>query len=235
MSFLSFEKPVGERLPQDAVEQVKYLDALLLDENGRMRLLGADEYRDMPLLHIRIWATLHGRYGIPTKELIAWLKERIGGRKALEIGAGCGDLGFHLGIPMTDSFQQVEDPDTVVYFAINRVRPTLPAPDVDKEDAENAVRRRRPQVVIASYLTEKYDPRKHHTTGNMHGPREDYILERCDTYIFIGNEAVHGKKRLCKVPHETFRYPWLITRSKYTDSNVIYVWENPERRLIQCG
>jgi hypothetical protein len=48
-----------------------------------------------------------------TVELVAWLHDRIAGRKAIEIGAGMGDLGYHLGIPQTDSYAQIEDPAMV--------------------------------------------------------------------------------------------------------------------------
>ncbi|HEY3283412.1 MAG TPA: hypothetical protein VGN26_14180 [Armatimonadota bacterium] len=55
-------------------------------------------------------------YQFPTRELVLWLQELIRGRRAIEIGAGNGWLGWHLGIPMTDSYQQSEHPDTMLYY-----------------------------------------------------------------------------------------------------------------------
>jgi hypothetical protein len=205
------------------------LDAHFLDANGRLKLLPAADYRKMPLQGLRIWANMRSHYGFPTMELVNWLKERIGGRRAIEIGAGNGNLGIHLGIPMTDSYQQVDDPETVAYFAMNGITPTRPPSDVEKEDGENAVRRRKPQVVVACYVTEKFMPRSHTditAKGNSRGIRYDYIIERCETFILIGNEMTHGKNRALSLPHEKFHFPWLVTRSEKQEMNRIWVWDN---------
>ncbi len=214
-------------------KDVRYLDGILLEPTGRLRLLPASSYASIDLLHLRAWCSLNGRYGLPTTELVAWLKERIAGRSAVEIGAGCGDLGFRLGIPMTDSFQQVTDPATVGMLAQFRQAPATPLPDVEPEDAETAVRRRKPRVVIASWVAERSKPKEEGGTGNVHGPREEDILGRCESYIFVGNEAVHGKKRLRRVPHLMFKYPWLVSRARKPELNVIYLWEGQTMPLKQ--
>lgn len=212
--------------------EVTYLDAQLL-QGDRLRLLPAAVYRQIPHAHLRLWASLHGRYGLPTQELIDWLKAQIGNRRALEIGAGCGDLGYHLGITMTDSYQQVDDPATAAHYAALRQVPTTPPPDVIKEDAENAVRKRKPQVVIGSWITEKWLPANvpWENTGNYKGPREEYILDRCATYILVGNQNIHGKKRILKLPHAEFSFPWLVSRAADQTANRIYVWCRPRENL----
>lgn len=202
---------------------LRMLDILLLNKSGRMRPVPAASLKALPLLHLRAWASQRGRYGFPTAELVAWLKQRIGSRSALEIGAGIGDLGFYLGIPMTDSYQQVTDPATIAYLAMLRQVPTRPLPEVLKEDAQTAVLNRRPDVVVASWVTQRCLPGE--TSGNMHGPREEEILKHCGQYIFIGNENIHGDKRIMSLPHETFKFSWLVSRAADQSKNVIYVWK----------
>lgn len=218
--------PKGE-IMQVNDREMACLDLLLLDPNGRLKLLPVEDYAQIPYTQLRIWANVRGRYGLPTTELILWLKGKIAGRSALEIGAGNGDLGHHLGIPMTDSYQQVDDPATVAHFATYGITPTRPPEDVKKEDAENAVRRRRPQVVIASYVTEKFMPRAGDpfAVGNYKGVRYDYIIERCEMFILIGNEKVHGTNRALSLPHVKHTFPWLVTRSEKPELNRIWVWE----------
>jgi hypothetical protein len=58
----------------------------------------------------------------------------------------------------------------------------------------------------------------------MYGVEESVLLENCETYIHIGNEASHTDKRILKLPHETHRFPWLISRASDPSKNVIYVW-----------
>src|SRR5579862_6244328 len=75
----------------------------LLLENGKIKLLTYREYLNFKWESFRYFCHQYARYGIPTVELIEFLKKEIGDRDAIEIGAGCGDLGYHLGIRMTDS------------------------------------------------------------------------------------------------------------------------------------
>ncbi len=76
----------------------------LLDDNGVMRLLPAARLDAIPNQALRLWCHNHARYGLPTAELIEWLQFFVKSYKAIEIGSGCGDLAFHLGIPATDSY-----------------------------------------------------------------------------------------------------------------------------------
>lgn len=203
--------------------QMQMLDSLLFDGNKRVLPLSSHfYYKHVDLHDLRCWCFLHARYGVPTQELIDWLLKIIAGRKAIEIGAGMGDLGYRLGIPMTDSYQQVTDPPTQLYMQAFKQVPTTPPPDVMKADAQTAVLRFKPQVVIGSWITERYMPGSEE--GNMHGPREDILLKNCETYIIIGNEKIHGRKRILSLPHETYHFPWLISRASEPAKNVIYVW-----------
>lgn len=197
------------------------LDSLLLD-GDRLRCMPAAVLQTIPTDHLRAWAARCAIYNFPTWELVEWLKEKIAGRTALEIGAGNASLGFYLKIPMTDSYQQIDNPMVRLYFLSLGQKPTTPPPNVIKEDAETAVRTRKPQVVIGSWITQKW--KTGDANGNEFGPREEYILERCQTYIHIGNEGVHNDKRIMAQPHETFSFPWLVSRSKKPELNRIWVW-----------
>lgn len=200
------------------------LDSLLLGKDGHVKCFDAEFYRTINPLHLRAWCVERGRYQMVTRELVDWLREQIGDRKAIEIGAGCGDLGHHLGITMTDSYQQVEQKEIVAYYKALRQEPTKPPATVIKEDGETAVRKRKPDVVIAAWVTEKW--REGEAKGNAFGPRGDYILERCGRYILIGNDNVHGGRPLMKAAHATHRFPWLVSRAADPSKNAIYVWEN---------
>jgi hypothetical protein len=211
-----------EVLNVDSAELAR-LDQLILDGAGRILPLSASFYHDLCSVDlIRAWCGHRARYGIVTQELLDWLTNEINGRKALEIGAGMGDLGSHLGIPMTDSYQQVDNPETALFMQFARQTPTKPPPTVVKCDAQTAVKVYRPQVVVASWITQRWLP--YDTEGNVHGPREEQIIENCETYIFIGNEAVHGRKRILALRHQTFKFPWLISRAADQSKNVIWVW-----------
>lgn len=217
------QKMKGEILPQ---VDTTGLDRLLLQPDGRMRLYPAAALQDIPLPALRLWCHRHARYGLPTFELIDWLAARIGDKPAIEVGAGAGDLGFRLGIPMTDSYQQQDDPQTVAIMAMAGQPGTKPLPDVHKEDAQSAVIRCQPDVVVASWLTQRWLATEPAGAGNMHGPREEVILANCATYIHIGNENIHGQKRILARPHETYHFPWLVSRATEQAKNVIYVWHN---------
>lgn len=201
--------------------EVEYLDTLLLDgANGRIKLLPASVYSGIDPVHLAIWSGRHAMYAFPTTELVDWLRTLIGERKAIEIGAGNGDLGYHLGIPMVDNYCQ-QIPEVRSLYEAMRQAPTSPRSDVEKIDAVVAVKKYRPQVVIGAYITQKY---KGGNNGNVYGPEEEEILEGTRCYVHIGNEKTHGDKRIRRHRHQTLRFDWLVTRSMQPESNVIYVW-----------
>lgn len=204
------------------------LDAALLDNvTGRVRLMRHELWRQVDPLQLRLWCRRHARYGIPTTGLVNWLREFIDGRRAIEVGAGMGDLGFHLGIPMSDNASQTDEPMAAAYFALTKQPPTRPPLDVVRLEAVEAVLDAGPgAVVIASWLTQKYKPGDAH--GCMFGPDEDelldIVLDGGGRYVHIGNEAVHGDKRILKRRHDKLRLPFLISRASRPDLDVVYVF-----------
>ncbi len=110
---------------------IEYLDAIFLDKTGRMKLLDAATICQYPYVHLWLWMQRRGRYGLPTRELVDFLKEKIAGRRVIEIGAGMGDLGFHLGVTMTDSHIQTL-PEMRMLYKLQGAEPIAPPSDVEK-------------------------------------------------------------------------------------------------------
>lgn len=212
-----------------AAADTSYLDRLLLDEEGRIRLLPFARYSAIPRGHLRLWMHRKARYTLPTVELITWLQWEIGDRKAIEVGCGNGDIYWHLGIKGTDSSIQT-GPLSQWYRATGQV-PTKPRHDVEIIEAEGAVKKYKPQVVVASYLTRRFVTQgdnpdvEGEAQAFAFGAREEQIVRGCETYIHIGNRNTHGEKRILKWEHGEIAPGWLVTRGEPAQ-DVIYIWRN---------
>jgi hypothetical protein len=202
-------------------EDAAKLDEMLLLPNGRMQLLPAEAYRPIDPLLLRTWCTLRGRYCLPTVELVEWIKRRIGSRRTVEVACGMGDLGFHCDVAQSDACIQLRPEVQLFYKALGQ-KVTVPPEDVMPLDAESIVRTYQPEVTLAAWLTQLH--REGEESGCMFGADEEVILQNTGEYIFIGNERVHGNKRIMEYPHETFKMPWLVSRAADQNANVIYVW-----------
>lgn len=214
------------RVDEVPAADVSYLDAQLLDENGRVKLLPSAFYRQLPHDHIRIWCVQRARYTLPTLELVEWLRDRIGERNAIEVGAGMGDLGYHIPLIMTDSGIQ-RDPKVRAHYLTMQQAPTSPPPDVYEADAKRAIRKFRPEVVVAAWLTRKFILGRDmpgRAQAFQYGAREEEIVAAA-TYIHIGNLEQHDEKSILALPHEEVFAPWLVSRAKDQSRNVIWVWE----------
>lgn len=205
---------------------VSYMDEMLLDESGRVRVLPCSEYKNIPADHIKMWGNKNGVYCLPTVELIEWLRDRIGGRKAVEICAGNGAIGRALGIVTTDSHIQTM-PEMAAYYKSIGQKPISPPSDVYEFEANEAIDTLKPKVVVASYATQKYEPgdeREPKIGSSVYGVDEIFLLQKVETYIFVGNDASHGDKRINAIAHETIRPDWLVTRAMEPSKNFIKVW-----------
>lgn len=195
----------------------------VLGPDGRLRVLPAEYWATTSPEERALFGHRHGVYGFPTTELVEYLKELIGDRKAIEIGAGSGVLAEALGIPATDSKQQEEAEYRAHYATIKQ--PIVPyGPNVIKCEASEAVRKYKPDVVIGCWVTHKYDMRRHSAGGNEVGVKEEYILDRCETYVVIGNEKVHAGKSIWKQPHSIIYPDWLYSRARNGTRDFIAVW-----------
>lgn len=197
----------------------------LLDANGQLSLLAAQQYNAIPPDALRLWCHKHARYGLPTRELIVWLKDLIGSRTAIEIGSGAGDLAFHLGIPATDNRMQEWPTIQSLYQAAGQ--PVIQYPGfVQTLDALDAVAFHQPDVVIASWVTEWIDPNLPPPPGggNAWGVKEDKLLATGCIYILIGNEKIHGQKTIMRQPHREHALPFLRSRATYPALDRVWVW-----------
>jgi hypothetical protein len=199
---------------------IDYLDNILI-ENGRLKLLSAGDYARIDRTHLRIWASRRGRYCLPTEELVDWLKVQTKGKTVIEIGSGNGDLSFHLGIVGFDNYCQAHNPEVVQYYKAIGQQPTQPPQDIHKLDAVEAVKIHKPQAVIGSWITHRFNG----VDGNQFGPDEEEIIRNVEMYIHIGNERIHGMKPISRFPHKTFSFPWIVSRAANPAEDVIYVWE----------
>lgn len=203
------------------------LDRLLLDGEGRMRAISQMELATIPQLELSAWCHIHGRYHVPSREMVAWLKEQIADREALEIGAGAGDLGRLLGIRMTDSYVQAESLDIQLYYEALGVAPTSPAPDVERLEALAAVEKYQPEVVVGAWITQLYqkgDEGPPFIGSSIYGVDELKIRTKVKKYIHIGHTDLHHRKRLLRFRYKSYRLPFLFSRGFDPSGNVVHVW-----------
>lgn len=207
-----------------AHRDVKYVSRLLFDDMNRLKPVPSDILAQIPPEDLMYWCNTKGVYGLATDELINWLTERIAGRKAIEIGAGNGVFGRALGIKMTDSFVQ-ERAEIGMYYSLRGQERVFYGFDVQPLEAGVAVKRHKPKVVIASWVTELYKNGK----GFAEGVDESKLLTMVDEYILIGNLNVHGNKRIVENPPkgfklEIYQFPWVYSRAVEPEKNMIMSW-----------
>lgn len=170
-----------------------------------------------------------GLYTFPTTELTDWLRSQIDDdpdyepHTAIEICCGTGWLGRTLGIPTTDSRMQERDDIRRAYIA-NGTMPISYPPDVETLDAVAAVRKYSPEYVIASYCTHLYGT-GNLKSGNAFGVDTRWIRSHCRRFYHIGNDDIHGRDPIMRMPHKRLQFDWLVTRGDASKAR-IYVWEN---------
>lgn len=200
---------------------IGYLDDLLWGSDQLPKPVSADLLRKIPTHHLRQWCVARAVYQVVTQELLDWLADRIQGKKAIEVCAGHGTIGRHLGIPMSDSYMQTR-PEIQAYYLSLRQATISPPSDVTKMDANEHVALAKPEIVIGSWVTQKYIPGE--KNGSEFGVREIEIIQLA-TYIHIGNDGSHGYKQSMKLPHNHQRFPWLFSRGVDQSVNHVGVWE----------
>lgn len=195
----------------------------VLDESGRIRVLPAAYWMTTTVQERALFGHRQGIYSFPTVELVEYLRALIDGRSAIEIGAGHGVLAEALGIPATDSMQQIKEPYRSVYERIGQ--PVVRyGPNVVDCHASRAVRRYRPQVVIGCWVTHKYDPARHEAGGNEIGVDELDIIHNCGTYVVVGNTLIHRHKGIWDRPHDVECPPWTFSRAQNGSPDFIAAW-----------
>lgn len=203
---------------------VRDLSAEVIDPEGMPRVMPASFYSETTREERGVLCVRYGLYLLPTVELVDWLRAFIGQRSAIEIGAGNGRLAMGLGIPATDRMLQ-DDPEVKAFYN-GLAQPTVHyGHNVERLDSKAAIRKFRPQVVVGAWVTHRYSRRRHAAGGNQYGPDTDWILQRCEQYVLIGNDNVHRQHPLWSRRHE-IQYPsWLFSRAmKEGSRDFIAVW-----------
>ena len=204
------------------------MDAELLDEEGRLKVVPASVYAGYSQDEIALWANRHAYYYLPTVEAVAFIREALLGApdRALEIGAGAGAFGRALGIRMTDSYQQ-ERPEIRGLYELMKQPVIRYGRDVEKLDAHEAIEKYKPEVVVAAWVTNRKDDSRGARIGNPDGVWEEHVIgsDSVRRYVFVGHEQVHVAKPLLRFPHATVLVPGLYSRTLQEGRNVVWVWD----------
>lgn len=193
--------------------------------NGMLNVVKNSVYDLFSADEIKLFAHKHGIYCLPTVELAEWLLNNFDLTKAIEIGAGHGALSRYLGISATDS-KMTDRPEIKFFYEKVLKQPTIKYPkDIIGLNAIEAVKKYKPEIVIGCWVTHLYKEEEPEREGNALGIDEEWLLDHVKKYIVVGNTTVHSKKKILERPHKEYKFPWLRSRSKYPEKNIIYVWE----------
>ena len=194
-------------------------------------------------------------YTFPTIELCEWLSSQIDDNpelephSAIEICAGTGWIGRQLGIPTTDL--KVQENEVVKGIMKQMIaKPVTYSDDIEKLEAQEAVNKYNPDIVIGSYVTSmktiKEINRKKTKYMNIpigngfiqqnlmdlaeseipyFGVNVEKIIRTCYKTILICNLRTHKYQSYLKLPHKSLSFPWLITRGDNSQSRII-IFEN---------
>jgi hypothetical protein len=200
-----------------------FTDEVKDDITKAPQVMPASFYRAMSVDERALLGARNGWYAFPTVELIDWLRAAIGGRSAIEIGAGHGAIAAALGIPATDNKMQEDSVIAALYQHMGQL-PVSYGPQVERLDALQAVAHYRPQVVVAAWVTHLWRDDFPELGGNMFGVYEEAVIDACETYIFIGNRKVHEKKPIWSRPHTLIEPDWLASRATNGSPDFIAIW-----------
>ena len=114
-------------------------------------------------------------------------------------------------------------------------QPTVPYGDhVEKLDAAAALATYRPQVVIACWVTHRFEAHRPEAGGSVTGVDEAAIIAACEEYIVIGNERVHAGKPIWSLPHEKLTPPWLYSRAVNGSADFVAIWRQDRSARDEC-
>ena len=196
-----------------------------LDEFGRIKELPADEWLQFPWEELRMFMHEYPVYVLPTTELLDMLADLTDGLKTIEIGAGSGSIGRHLGIKMTDSYLQQDNATVKKLYELTGQPVIHYPPDVIKADALTAYRRFKPECVLGCYVTHRW--LEGMQNGNMYGVDFERLLPLIKRLVLVGNKHVHWENPIMSFKHrEIDLHGTVITRNEDRSADRIYVWDN---------
>lgn len=216
---------LGARLISRTVDTGAVRQAVL-DNEGRIKELPAAQWLRFPWEEVRMFMHEYPVYVLPTTELLDALEDLTKGLRTIEIGAGSGSIGRHLGIKMTDSYLQQDNEQVKVFYQLTG-QPVIHYPsDVIKADALTAYRRFKPECILGCYVTHRW--REGMQNGNMYGVDFERLLPLVERLILVGNKHTHGENPIMVLHHkEIDLHDTLITRSEDRASDRIFVWDSP--------
>lgn len=216
---------LGARLISRTVDTGAVRQAVL-DNEGRIKELPAAQWLRFPWEEVRMFMHEYPVYVLPTTELLDALEDLTKGLRTIEIGAGSGSIGRHLGIKMTDSYLQQDNEKVKMFYQLTG-QPVIHYPsDVIKADALTAYRRFKPECILGCYVTHRW--REGMQNGNMYGVDFERLLPLVERLILVGNKHTHGENPIMVLHHkEIDLHDTLITRSEDRASDRIFVWDSP--------
>ncbi|MET2951257.1 hypothetical protein ABXV18_24555 [Vibrio owensii] len=214
-------------------QDISEIEAKLLDSKERLVPVKSEIIHQFPRTAIRLFCHQYGFYSLPTLELLHFLSTHIEDRtKTLEIGAGNGVYGRHLGIRMIDNFQQHPKNDkkyggSASMYALTGQPTVRYGTDVEEIDANAAIAKYKPEVVVASWVTHKFDNRFPERGGNMFGVDFERIANSgyVKKLILVGNKVVHEHSPLMELPHQEFYSSHICSRATYPAEDRVFIWE----------
>ena len=130
-----------------------------LDENGLPKVLPAREYKKLGNNGLMLFYLSSSTYVLPTEELIDSLDEIIGvDSNAIEICCGNGVIGRKLNMTLTDSKIQQDNVEIKKQYLASGNPPITYPGDVEKLEALEAVRKYKPDTVLACFGTHLWKP-----------------------------------------------------------------------------
>jgi len=236
-------------------ERAKLIIENLIGTDGRIYPVPYSFIKDDTLDTLNLVMQVLGLYTFPTLELCEWLSSQIDDNpelephSALEICAGTGWIGRQLRILSTD-IKNMENPTVQKIMLDTYSIPTLYADDVETLEASDAVKKYQPDIVIGSYVTskqlvDKIDKKKAMTIGIplpyggvikqnlMDLARKEIqvgvdikgIFRKVYKVILICNMRTHRNESYISLPHQSYSFPWLVTRGDVSQARIL-VFEN---------
>lgn len=188
-------------------------------KDGKLQVMPFSFYKQFTENEIKFFMHQEGIYVLPTSELVDWLRDNMVG-KAIEIGAGHGAIARALNIPITDSRMQELPEIKLAYLAGGQ--PVIKyADDIEKLNAEQAIKKYNPDTVIGCFITHKWNG----VNGNAYGVDLLKLIKSVNKYIHVGNLITHKDYNIYKFLSDEHYFDWLITRSVNQKDNRIFVWE----------
>lgn len=227
----------------------------LIGLDGRIYPIPYSHIKNDTLDTLNLVMQAMGIYTFPTIELCEWLSSQIDDNPelephpAIEICAGTGWIGRHLGIPATD-IKNMEN-QTVQEIMLDSLSvPTIYGDDVETLEASDAVRKYNPDIVIGSYVTskqlvDKIDRKKTMTVGirlPYGGVIEQNLMDLARKEVQVGvdvksicrkvyklilicNMRTHRNESYINLPHQSCSFPWLVTRGDTSQARIL-IFEN---------